>query len=438
MKMSVPFSMDEFGAVLQAHIISTGHLVGRISSDWSSAAVAVTPVFVQPGREPLEWVLTYLPGYSILVAIAERFGVGLLLNPLLNLFSLFAMGCLARIQWKQDDFRRWLAPILLASSSQFIITGATRYSMPAHLALSLVWILLYRRGGKSLWLLGPVGAFASLIHQPIPHPLLVAPFLVRLLRERRFRLLTYLGFWYGAAVAFFVFWSRLGGGGSLSALGAPSLGNVFVLATNVGLLFSWSTPIFAILVLISLRRWSLLSHFERDLAIGVFLCLAFYLFFTLVSQGHGWGWRYGHHVLGNLCLLAAAAWHELRVELGTQRARKLLYGSLVLTAAVQLPWRVYVVHRFAEPFARAHLWLASRPEDVVVVPADSVWYGRDLIRNTPELKPPVLVRGDVLSKLDLEKIPGFRSLTTKRVSVDELERLGLERIPTPLARVDAH
>ena len=70
-----------------------------------------------------------------------------------------------------------VAAVLLATSSQFLLTAMTPYSMTAHLALNLAWLWLFLRGGvvgHSLAI--AVGALACGLHQLVFHPLFVAPF----------------------------------------------------------------------------------------------------------------------------------------------------------------------------------------------------------------------------------------------------------------------
>ena len=79
-----------------------------------------------------------------------------------------------------------MAVALLATSSQVVLTSGSGYTMPAHLLANLLWLWLYLRGdrrrGRSRcsW-----AGSRSGLHSPFPHALFVAPFLVRLLRERR-------------------------------------------------------------------------------------------------------------------------------------------------------------------------------------------------------------------------------------------------------------
>ena len=60
--------------------------------------------------------------------------------------------------------------------------------MPAHLALNTIWLWLYSRPDRRAFYLAPfVGVVAIGLHQPIVHALFVAPFLVRLVLQRRWR-----------------------------------------------------------------------------------------------------------------------------------------------------------------------------------------------------------------------------------------------------------
>lgn len=426
-----PFSMDEYGSWLQAELIRRGQLVGRMPDQWIALREAITPVFVQRGGDAGEWVMSYLPGYSALLALTGLDGRVALLNPLMNLLAIAALWGVARSRWPDDKEQQAVATCLLVSSSQFIMTATTMYSMPAHLACNLIWLFGYTGTGRRSLIMGPAGFVACLLHQPVPHPLFAAPFLFRMVREKQWPRLAYLAVWYGVALIVFVVWKGLGGGAPINALGLPTVANIVVLVMNVTAIATWQTPIAAVLLLMTIRVWRQLDPFSRDLGAGIALTLVFYLFFSLISQGHGWGWRYGHQVLGSICLLAATSWSALCSSVGVLRARRLMISSLAVTCLLQLPLRSAVAWKFVRPFGRAHSWLAGQSADVVIVPSDSVWYGRDLVRNTPFLERPVLVHSYHLQRIGPGAIPDAATLVIRRVSVKELETLGMERLGQP-------
>jgi hypothetical protein len=312
-----------------------------------------------------------------------------------------ALGAIARRLWPNEVARPWLAVALLVTSSQFIVTSGTQYSMPAHLCLNLVWLWLYLRGDRWSWAAAlVVGALALGLHTPFPHALFVAPFLIRLVRDRRWSRVASAAVAYGIAAALWLTWMKIaqpvasgGAGGLLSVFSFPTPRNLWLHAINLSLLFTWHTPVFGLLVLAAVFQARKLDRTLRDLAWGALLTLVFFTFFP-ASQGHGWGYRYAYQVVGSLALLGAAGLEPLLRVVGTRRTQLLVVGSLLVTLVFELPLRLLQTERFVRPFAAGVDYVTSRDAEVVVVHADSIWYGRDLQRNDPFLRGQPVVLGD--------------------------------------------
>jgi hypothetical protein len=197
--------------------------------------------------------------------------------------------------------------------------------------------------------------------------------------------------------------------------------------TNLSLLLTWHAPLFGALVLVGIARVRRLGPVLRDVALGVVLTLAFYLFFPL-TQGHGWGYRYAYQVLGSLALLAAASTPWLVSAAGARRAQWLLAASFALAVVVQVPLRFVQGERFVRPYAAAYRHVLGRPGDVVLVHTDSVWYGRDLIRNDPYLDgQPVVLNARLLTPRMRDAIVEAHPGRVVDVSSSELLRLGMTR-----------
>jgi hypothetical protein len=398
------FSMDEFSADFQARLFARGQYRTALPAQWRPFAGGIVPIFV--GYDPATgtWISQYLPGYAFLKAPFVAIGAPALLNPLLAALSIAMLAAVARRLWPDEGLRPWLAIALLASSSQFVVTSGTAYSMPAHLCANLVWLWLYLRDDDRSWFAAlVVGVIALGLHNPFPHALFVAPFLIRLVRDRRWRRVGWAALFYGAGSIGWFLWLRalqsLGpvGDGLLSVLQLPGSAALWLNAINVSLLFTWQTPVFGVLVVAALFQARRLAPPLRDLAWGVLLTIVFYSFFP-ATQGHGWGYRYAYQVLGSLALLAAAGVTPLIAAVGSGRATLLVGASLVVGLFVQLPRRLVETERFVRPFAAASSYVLSRPADVVLVNGSTVWYGRDLVRNDPFLEgQPVVVRANGLS-----------------------------------------
>jgi hypothetical protein len=107
-------------------------------------------------------------------------------------------------------------------------------------------------------------------------------------------------------------------------------------------------------------------------------------------------------------------------------AARLVIVSLVVTVAVQWPLRAHQVAGFVKPFAAASQFIARSAAQVVVVPSTRVWYGPDLVRNGPELQPPVVVMQSIRGvNAQRNWLRAHASGGVRRVTSSELAKLGL-------------
>ena len=430
----LPFSMDEWNADFQARIFASGRYAAPLPAALRSIVHAITPVFVTYLPDSGSWVSPYLPGYALLKTPFVALGIPTLLNPLLAALTVLATGGAARRLWPGDGVRQWLALLLLVTSSQFLATSASSYSMPAHLCLNMVWLYLYLRGDRRSFTAALfVGAFALALHQPFPHALFVAPFLVRLVRERRWQRVGAAVLVYGASAVACLAWMRLaqpigqGGGGLLSAFAIPGSAIVWVNALSFSLLLTWQAPVLGFLALAAFLRARQLDKPLADLAWGVVLTLGFYLLYPS-TQGHGWGHRYAYQILGNLVLLACAGLGPMLATLGERRTRIAVSAALLVAVAIQLPLRAVRIERFVAPFATGYNYVTSRNADVVLVHGGTIWYGIDMLRNDPSFRgQPLVVMADALTPPQLAELLRAHPGRVVEISDDELARLGMIR-----------
>jgi len=432
---AVLLTMDEFTSDFQARILARGELRATLPREWQPYVEAMAPVFTAYRDLDGGWLSQYLPGYALLKTPFVLTGLEMLLNPLLAALSVVLLAAIARRLWPDEGLRPWMALAFFVSSSEVLMTSGTGYSMPAHLALNLLWLWLYQRGDARSWGAAlAVGVLALGLHNPMPHALFVAPFLVRLVRERRWRRVAAAVVCYGIGSAMWLAWLRMAnpfargdGPGLFSMFAVPNALAFWLQSVNLSLLFTWHAPLFGALAVVGVVRARRFGPVVTDLALGVALTLAFYLFFPL-TQGHGWGYRYAYQVLGSLALLAAAGTPALVAAVGARRAQGLLVASLATAVMVQVPLRFVQGERFVRPYAAAYRNLAARPARVVLVYADSIWYGRDLIRNDPYLRgQPVVVAARMLSREGRRAIEAAYPGQVVEVRDGELLRLGLTR-----------
>ena len=433
MMHALPFSMDEYSADFQARIFAGGRVAAPVAPEWHGYISTLIPIFTTFDPRSGSWLSMYLPGYAALKAPFVLLGAGGLLNPLLAAAAVLLLAAVARRLWPGDGARQWGALLALVTSSQFLVTSASAYSMPAHLALNLLWLLLWLRGDRASLLAAPlVGVLALGLHNPFPHALFVAPFLLRLLYERRFRVLAWMGAVYLAGSAGWLAWLRWvhpfvqNQSGLLSVFAIPSGSDLWTHAINFTLLLTWQTPVAALAMVVALLGERRLTGPMRDILLGVVATLAFYLFFP-GTQGHGWGYRYVYAVLGNIALLAGAGWGWLAAS---RPARLLAVASLALTVLVQLPLRAAGIERFVRPFAASMDYLTTRDADAVVVPMQAWWYGRDLQRNDPWLRErPLVVGGPTLTRYGYEQLEARFPGRVLVIEPEELVRLGMTPWP---------
>jgi hypothetical protein len=442
----IGLSMDEFAASFQARIFAAGRLQAQVPPEWRGLATWMTPVFVNYKPEAGLWVSSYLPVYAAMRALFALVSAEWLVNPLLATASVMLLAAVGRRLWVGDRRRRagGLAVLFLVLSAQFLVTSMSGYSMAAHLCLNLFWLWLYlRNDAYSLAALPWVGVLAVGLHNPVPHALFAAPFLLRLLRDRRFAAAGYCAVIYLAGCAAWYSWLGFAHSGIQGAGGAAVSGNVaagfltnfslpgafswFVQGMSLALFFTWQTPVVAIFLPIGLLAWRRVGDVERDLAAGLVAAWAFYALFN-ADQGHGWGYRYLYPVLGNAVLLAGRGADELsRIGRGPL-VNRLVVASAAITLAVQLPLRSVQTERFVRPYAATLEYIATRPATVVAVDPAIAWYARDLVRNDPlfERGPKVIGLGPIWGRRpDPKDLPPASQGSVHVLTLQEMERMGL-------------
>ena len=159
------------------------------------------------------------------------------------------------------------------------------------------------------------------------------------------------------------------------------------MAINLLRFLAWQTPLLLPLALIGLFRCRERSGTLVGLALGIALTLLVVLV-VMPFQGHGWGYRYLHGMLGSMALLAAQGWIWLsNVAPDLRKQLACVLGlSIALSVLALLPWRLAQVYAFVRPPAAASAAIARSNSDVVIVDATNIWYGVDLVRNDPLLR----------------------------------------------------
>jgi hypothetical protein len=399
-------SRDEIMAAFDAQILASGRLIGRIPEQWQGYQAALSPVFMLPIAEPF-WISSYLPGNAALRAVTSLVLDPAWTSPLLLGMAVLCLASVARRLWPGQRGPQFIALVLLVTSPQVLTTAMTSYAMTAHLAFNLLWLALFLRND----LRGHLGAMvagwvATGLHQTVFHPLFVAPFVIGLWwRGRRELAIRYLlayflifGFWT-------LYWKLLLASQRLSSPGSADLGLTFFLVRvwwmlsdfsisglhlmlmNILRALSWQNIALLVLLPLSWRAIQRAEGIARELAAGVVLT-CFAMLVLLAYQGHGWGYRYIHGLLGNLSLLAGYGWvcTTRGVPQEDNRAWTGLGAATLATLLILLPWRLHQAVSFMSPYRAAVEEIVSKRADVVLVDWRGMQFGGDLVRNDPLLR----------------------------------------------------
>lgn len=448
-----PLSLDEFWAVADAEIFARGAPMARLADEWRDYGEALQPIFTRLQAEEGVWASAYLPLNAVLQMAA--WGMA---SPVMAAGAIVLIADTARRLFPDQPQAPWIAALFLATSSQFLITAMTPYSMTAHLFFDLLWLWLFiQRRPFAVLLSLPVALFAMGLHQAAYFPLFAMPFLLeRFLAGQRLYAVTYSAFILAGFVAWgayeqFAFgWmgvppptgddsgsarmvanliERLGGFGTE----APAM-----MGANLARFVLWQNPLVPVLVV--LAAWpiaKLASGAPRELRAMLLTLVGTTLFmlFVIPYQGHGWGYRYLHGQMGGAALIATFAYGRAVAGGQAQRWRG-LFIAITALAILLLPIRAWQAHQFTAPYASAHAALGKQRDfDVIVIDAPGHAYTIDLTRNDPWLEHPVKrmaaqnLTDQQLARLCARyRVGFFRNADAARFGIRELPE-GLQRAP---------
>jgi hypothetical protein len=414
-------SRDEILADFDSIIFRTGKFAAVITTEWRPFAAALQPRFMLPIADGA-FASAYLPVNAVFRAI-----MGSITSPLLAAAAIVATFGVARRLWPTRVEVAVLCAVLVATSSQVLITSMTSYAMTAHLALNMIWLWLFLRDDK----VGHSGAIASGflacgLHQLVFHPLFAAPFIARLwLSGRRPLALIYLTSYVAICLFWILYWKLALTWQGLSLQAADDTGPTYFAARVLALLAGfnpagadlmlknilrfvvWQSPALLPLSFLAYQAIRRDTGIARELLAGILLTLAA-MFILLPFQGHGWGYRYLHGLIGSAALLSGYGWivlSERTTEDEISKGRMVIAICSAFALFVLLPIHAIQAHYFVLPYFKASEAIARAPTDVVVIDTSRLMYAEDLVRNDPFLRnhPKVL---DLLnlSKEDIERL----------------------------------
>lgn len=393
-------SRDEQMATFDAAVFASGRLVQPLPALWRDHGDALNTMFMYPAAERGAWISSYLPLNAVLRALLGIVTTPALAGPAMTGIGALALwGCARRI-WPTDREAAVVALLLYLGSAQVLFIGMTAYAMPAHLALNLVWLWLFlRRTGWSDLAALAVGFMATGLHQPLMHPMFAAPLLFAVVRERAWRRAALFAVGYVLIGAFWLWWPtwtwtlvqasaappRPEGVDYLTRLIATVRDGgdlrLALMAANVLRFVAWQHLLLAPLLIVGLRVCRR-HKLAGDLAMGVLLT-TLTMAIILPYQGHGFGYRYLHGLIGNCVLLAVFGWRHLGEEL--PRWRALLVRTSLAGLALLLPLQGWMAHAFYAPAALASARIGAAPADYALIGASDAPFAADLIYNPPAL-----------------------------------------------------
>jgi hypothetical protein len=412
--LDYPLSWDETLARFDSLIFRSGRTVAPLPSVWRLYANALAwQSFMQPVADHAALVSSYLPVNASLRALIGVVADDRLTSPLLAALAIVSAYGVSRRLWPERRDAAFVVAVLVLTSSQVIVTAMTPYAMTAHLAFNLLWLWLFLRDTR----LGHAGAMlvgflATGLHQLVFHPLFAAPFVFSLYRQKRAGLaLVYTLAYAGIGLFWISYWkiglalANLSAPGALP--GADAIGGArFFFERVVGLLIDyewqsiplmlknglrfviWQNPLLLPLAALSARALAQDRRYARELLAGVLLTLAV-MGLLMPFQGHGWGYRYLHGLIGNLALLTGFGWIAATRE-ATARESAAMRAALFLSSAfsllVLLPAHLESAQALTRPYALADAALRRAKSDIVVIDKTGMRYGVDLARNDPFLR----------------------------------------------------
>ncbi len=404
--------IDEYLNDFEVKILDQHHLVATVPAEWRDFQSALKVPYQNYNSDKGYWASGFLPGFASLDYIFTKFDFAWALSPTLAALSILLLASLARSVFPDSPMLAAnLAVLLLALSPQFLAMALTKFAWTAHLCGSLLWVWLFIHPKRFLFLLTPIlGAWLIGLHQPHVHPLMAAPFVLRLIYSRRWKDFSWFAVWYliGAWAWYQAFVilrpTAFARGGDLhnflpapTAFFVPVLLSLIFTAFHAVTLMAWTTPVLIPFLGIFLLAWKKQPPVVQDGFLAVGLTFFFYLFFPH-PQGHGWGFRYLHSVYGLLALAAASGALTLCREGWNSQVSKALLAGVAFSLLIQIPYRVYEIRTMVRPLALTWNYISRQRSDFVIIKTSDFWYSWDLIRNDPWLKQrPLIFNADKLT-----------------------------------------
>lgn len=404
-----PLARDEHMVVFDMAVFNSGRLAMPLAPEWQPYGLALVPNFLLNSSQPIGLVSGYLPMNAALRLLFSKVADPVWFNPLLALLGGAALLDIARRTFGPDDRTCSVVLLVYALSAQMLVTAMTVFSMTAHMALNLVWLAAFLRGGKAGHTTAIVVGFIAVgLHQLVFHPAFVAPFLLWELQRRNWRLVLSYAVAYAAILLWWTYYPlmvaplvarpgvRASDANLLTDKIIPLLlirdpRTIGLMSLNLLRFVAWQNlallPLVCAAVPLALRQWGL----ARSLLLGIVFWLIF-VTMILPEQGRGWGYRYLSPYLGSFALLAGFGFRELEQRIG-RRADGIVVLLSGLTLFLTIPLLLNAAHRFMLPHLAVERLIATQPTAVVVIDEERSLstdgrfpdFAGDHVRNLPDL-----------------------------------------------------
>jgi len=409
-------SMDEYAQYFQSQIFAAGHINGRLPVpliDWL-IPVGFQNHFLDVSKLDGAVASAYWPSFALLLSPFTWLGIPWACNPILSGATVLAIHRLA-LRIFADAESAGLATLLTVASPVFFADGVSYYSMTAHLLANVAFaLLLIDPTPRRAFAAGFVGSVALTLHNPLPHLLFAAPWLLYLFfRPGRARIVLplfagYLPLCLLLGMGWFFHLSQLSHEGSALAPGSTAFGDSLLrayrivtlptatafLARLIGLakIWAWAVPGLAVLAIYGGRKWWS-NPICRLLCASALLTL---LLFVIADQGHGWGYRYFHSAWLALPILGAASFAPKSPYVGGSPlaqdgpALNFVVAVALLTLFAGIGLRAYQMRTFIEGHDGQVPQYMGTERRVVILNPSSAYYGADLVQNDPWLRSHVI------------------------------------------------
>jgi hypothetical protein len=409
---NVRLSMDEYSQFFQSQVFAAGHLSGQFPAplvDWL-VPPGFQGVFLNISHASGSVAAVYWPSFSLLMAPFTWLGISWACNPVICAITVLTLHRLA-FRLFDDAESAGLVVLLTIASPVFFGDGISYYAMSAHLLANCVFaLLLIDANPRRAFGAGLIGSVALTLHNPIPHIVFAAPWIISIARRAHsqrilFALFAgYIPLCLVLGLGWFSFSHHLALEGLTSTVGNAGIGgSVFevmgfasppsttvVLARIVGLakVWVWSVPGLLIVACYGGWKW----RHDRNIALLAMSALLTFCFYFVIpwDQGHGWGYRYFHSAWLALPLLATAAFtHDSEntsatTAIASTQCFIVVCAILTLFAGVGL--RAYQMHSFISEHESQVPQYEGTERRIEILDIKGTFYGGDLIQNDPWLR----------------------------------------------------